>query len=134
MTADNVRTFYNETFFPEGQAQKTELSISLKANGREITIPGIEVSPHFTLDEIIRSFHAYLVQNGPVPLKEKPDQAEPDLINFEAMQYRGKPYYVEEYPNERFVVRRQDGQALKENSPTARTLVKRFKDEYWPKG
>ncbi|PHN00757.1 hypothetical protein [Flavilitoribacter nigricans] len=133
MTADTVRNFYNATFFPEGRAQKAQLSISLKAGSQEIDIPGIEVGPNSTIDEIIRSFHAYLTQNGPILLKEKPAEAEPDLLNFEVLQYKGKRYFVEEYPNERFVTRRENGQALKENSPTAKTLVKRYKDEYWPK-
>ncbi|PHN02976.1 hypothetical protein [Flavilitoribacter nigricans] len=83
---------------------------------------------------IIRSFHAYLTQNGPILFKEKPAEAESDLLNFEVLQYKGKRYFVEEYPNERFVTRRENGQALKENSPTAKTLVNRYKDENWPKG
>jgi hypothetical protein len=51
----------------------------------------------------------------------------PDLLNFEVLQYKGRRYFVEEYPNERFVTRR-------ENGPTAKTLVKQYKVKNWPTG
>lgn len=130
MTADIVRKFYNETFFSEGKAQKAQVSVFLKAGSRQIEIPGIEVGPNSTLDEIIRSFHAFLTQNGPLPLKEKPAQAEPDLINFERMAYKGKIYYVEEYPNERYIVRRENGEELKKNSPIVRVLIKKYEQTF----
>ena len=132
MTAETVRDFYNQTFFQQGQAQKAKLEISLKHNEQEIVIPGIEIGPNSTIAEIIRSFHAYLAQNGPVPLKEKVADDKPEMTNFEVMQYRGNRYYVEEYPNEQFVVRKENGNSLKETSPTARTLIKRYKEQFWP--
>ena len=134
ITAETVKDFYNDTFFQEGKAQKAQVAISLKAGSQEIAIPGIEVSPNSTLDEIIRSFHAYLAQNGSIPLKEKPADAESDLLNFERVKYKGNIYFVEEYPEERYIVRRENGESLKENSPTARTLVKQYKETYKPKG
>ena len=133
MTEDAIRSFYNETFFHQGRAQKAKLAISLKTEEREIVIPGIEVGPNSTIDEIVRSFHAFVVQNGPVPLKEKTADDKPELINFEVMQYRGNRYYVEEYPEAHFIVRRENGQPLKEKSPNALKLIKDYKEQFWPK-
>ena len=126
--ADDIKDFYNAVFFPDGRAAEAELDITIRSGGAEIRIHNIRVSPLATLETIIRSYHHFLKTNGPID-QEPPPKPEPDqLVNFEVMHYRGRKYFLEERPGEVFQVRKENGEVISEQSPTARGVVKLYRE------
>ncbi len=132
--ADDIKDFYNAVFFPDGHAGEAELDITIRSGGAEIRIHNIRVSPLATLETIIRSYHHFLKTNGPIsaPLNDRSVgivEAEKDkLVNFEVMHYRGRKYFLEERPGEVFQVRKENGEVISEQSPTARGVVKLYRE------
>ncbi len=129
--SEDVRSFYNSTFFDEkGQVQSAQISMTIRQGEKMVIIPGIEAYPGTTLDQVFREFYTYLEKHGPLEERLKAEESkEPKVLDFAQIDYRGNTYLIEERPDEEYVVRRtSDNKVLNNQSPTVKGVVKAFRE------
>lgn len=138
VTANELKTFYNSTFFDEyGKPRQAHLVLSLKAGDKEILIPGVKVHPDDTVDHIIKAFYQYLLKHEDVqptgadqPADDQPvaQASNPDRVVKEVI-YKDNSYLVEWNPDDTYIVRRSDnGVLLGDKSPTTKSIIKEFQE------
>lgn len=129
MTAEQVRDFYNTHFFTENTPKEAHLVITFQAGKQTLTIPGVKVKADVTLETLFKAYHQYLLSSPPAAPDEAPDPS-PKVLDITIVSYRGKEYMLDVLEGEEFVVRRKtDGEVIKRDSPVARGVVKRYKQE-----
>ncbi len=127
-SADDIRDFYNQTFFPAGKVSEAEIDLTIRSGRTSIRIHNIVVGPSASLDTIIRSYHKFLKENGPVDAEAEPAPDNDRLIDFDQVVYKNRNYLIEERPGDVFIVRKATGDILNELSPTTKAIIKQFKE------
>ncbi len=127
-SAEDIRDFYNDTFFQDGKAREAQLDMTIVSGASSVRIHNIKVGPGTNLDAIFRAYYAFLKANGPVEADAEPRPDKDRLIDFEVVTYKGKRYFIEERPDELFVVRKENGEVISDQSPTTRAIVKQYKE------
>jgi hypothetical protein len=131
LTAADLATFYNTTFFDQdGQPVTALVQLSLQNQaGERIELPAMEIATVHGLREIFRSAHDYLIEEGPVETHTEP--AVPDLgpINeLEEIEYRKNLYFLEVYAKE-IVVRKADGRDVVKDGPVRNAILKKYRQQ-----
>ena len=99
-SAEDIRDFYNDTFFQDGKAREAQLDMTIVSGASTVRIHSIKVGPGTNLDAIFRAYYAFLKANGPVETDAEPMPDKDRLIDFEVVTYKGKRYFIEERPDE----------------------------------
>lgn len=129
MTAEQLRSFYNTHFFEGRQAKEAHLVITFQAGERILTIPGVKAKADVTLETLFKAYHQYLLSSAS-DKNEDAGAPSPKVLDITIVTYRGKAYMLDVLEGDQFVVRRkEDGVVIKRDSPTARGVVKRYKNE-----
>lgn len=137
ISSEDVKEFFNSTFFPEGRPQNAQISVTIRRGDKMVIIPGVKAHPGTTLNDLFHEYHDYLKENGPmgeISTKEADQNTNPlgddgQVLDFEQVDYRGNTYLVEERENDLFVVRRTtDNEVLNNQSPTVKAIIKSWKE------
>jgi hypothetical protein len=134
MTDRELRKWYNETFYDEqGRHRQATIAITFSNEEGAIQVPAMLINANNTIHQVIASFNEYLKAE---PRKvdtvtEKPDAKEiKPPIDFGQVEYRSNLYIVEQTGEEDFVVlRKEDRSQVNPVSPTAKAIVKRFREK-----
>lgn len=131
MNAAQVAAWYDKHFVKK-ENQNAIALISITIDEETLTIPGYDLHPHHSIDDIIRGFHHYLKENG--PLDDSPiSKAEAefgDIENFHKVSVRKSDYMVEKWIKDgkaKYRVARMDNRSVIDpKSPTWRSAIKEF--------
>lgn len=136
MTSQELKTLYNENFWQDGQPQEVVCTITIRVGEQEVGIAGINLQPGHTVDSIFKTMHTYLLENeaAPPPPAESPVHVPahipslPGIVDIDSVEYREKTYLVERIDQDTFVVKNDKGEIINAKSPTARAVIKAYKE------
>ncbi|MEL6669039.1 MAG: hypothetical protein AAFO91_11600 [Bacteroidota bacterium] len=135
--AATVGEWYNSNMIRK-EEQIALADVSITIDGQMLTVPGIDITPHTTIDDIVRGWFTYLKENGPTQIASSA-QIENELgdnVNFDQIDYRGHEYMVEHWlkgDEHTYIVKRKaDGSEVNPASPNAKKIVSMFKEKYPP--
>lgn len=131
MKANDLKDFYNRNFFIGDRPAGAQAKISFEIDGQTVEMQFGEIRPTATIHQMFSSYYQALAQDE--ERKEKylnGSNGAPDpetVLNIERVGYKGNKYLVEERPDDIFIVRREDGSILGEESPTTKAIIKIYK-------
>lgn len=135
MTSLELKTLYNENFWRDGQAKEVVCTITIRVGDEEVGIAGIALHPAHTVDSIFKTMHTYLLENESAPPPAEPlvhvpahIPTLPGIVDVDSVEYREKTYLVERIDEDTFVVKNDKGEIIKKQSPTARAVIKAYKE------
>jgi hypothetical protein len=131
MKANDFKEFYNRNFFIDGVPAGAQAKVSFEIGGQTVEMQFGEIRPTATIHQMFSSYYQALAEDE--ERKERylnGSNGSPDpekVLNVERVGYKGNKYLVEERPDDVFVVRREDGSILGEDSPTTKAIIKVYK-------
>jgi hypothetical protein len=135
MTSQELKTLYNENFWQDGQPQEVVCTITIRVGEQEVGIAGIALQPAHTVDSIFKTMHTYLLENESAPPLAEPlvhvpahIPSLPGIVDIDSVEYREKTYLVERIDQDTFVVKNDKGETINAKSPTARSVIKAYKE------
>ena len=127
MTATDIKKFYNDHFFVDGQEKDVHMVLSFETTeGKICKIPGIRIWQHTTVGEIFHTYHEFLKENGAVTTG-KTDVGE-EVEKVVTVEYRKNEYLVQHYVDGSLKIRKPDGSFLNLASPTAKAVLKEARE------
>lgn len=132
----SVAKWYND-YIIKAENQKATSQIAITINGSTLNIPSVNIFPGTTIDDLVRGYHAYLLQNGPTTAAPIKKEDNGDCINFERVKYRNNPYMVQQWQKGsgiEYIVIRENGEPVKDTSTVYKKCVEEFEKKYPPPG
>jgi hypothetical protein len=148
LTAEQVKEWFNQTFFNEGKEPKRfeEVAITLRSKHGVMVLPTLQLNHEHTLGMIVHAVYEYVRNGGPIVYSVEQEQPatnqqgggpEPDPevpVNFDHFTWRKQDYMVEHYKDgkeSRYrVVRMEDNKELTEKHKNRARMIKLFQEKY----
>lgn len=132
MSSEELKNLYNSQFWQGDEPQDVVCTLTIGVGEQQVSIAGIALHPAHTVDSIFKSIYQHLLDNPPqeLPAAHVPAiiPAQAGIIDIDHVQYREKTYLVEHIEEDTFVVKNDKGETINANSPTARAVVKAYKE------
>lgn len=132
MNPDQWVNFINNLFVnPDGTRKIAEISLTIAAEGSELTFPNIEVAHSDSLQVIFQRFRnaeKETQQGAPAPQKET--QERPRVANVEHIQHGAVEYLVYRMSDDNFRVVKPTGEEVRPKTIIYNIVVKKYREQF----